>query len=255
MLNLSFYSIWCRTVEVNNTDAEGRLVLGDGVRPVYMQNIFILVVDHSSVTNRHSETMEDRAWEIMMLLLNNLHQKRIKESQDGRNFGSARAIFYLHSLQLCTRVTREMFPFSANQTRVILSCIFLTAFHDCRVIVVCRGSVHFSVTKLPLVWWSLPFSFVPRWRMPRRISMPTLSLTWPPWLVPRVLQRDATTRHFWPTKRCGNQLVLRREEQVGTWLWVVNCHMVSTFQWISFDILDFIIENTVKQKVSACDEG
>ena len=61
MLNLSFYSIWCRTVEVNNTDAEGRLVLGDGVRPVYMQNIFILVVDHSSVTNRHSETMEDRA--------------------------------------------------------------------------------------------------------------------------------------------------------------------------------------------------
>ena len=57
--NLSFYSIWCRTVEVNNTDAEGRLVLGDGVRPVYMQNIFILVVDHGSMTNRRSETMGD----------------------------------------------------------------------------------------------------------------------------------------------------------------------------------------------------
>ena len=85
MLNLSFYSIWCRTVEVNNTDAEGRLVLGDGVRPVYMQNIFILVVDHGSMTNRRSETMEDRAWEIVMLLVNTLHQKRITESQDGRN--------------------------------------------------------------------------------------------------------------------------------------------------------------------------
>ena len=150
MLNLSFYSIWCRTVEVNNTDAEGRLVLGDGVRPVFMQNIFILVVDHGSITNRHSETMEDRAWEIMMLLVNNLHQKRITESQDGRNFGSARAICNLHSLQLCTRVTGEMYPFSANQTRVILSCILLIAFHDCRVIVVCRGFVHFSVTKLLL---------------------------------------------------------------------------------------------------------
>lgn len=70
---------------MNNTDAEGRLVLGDGVRPVHMQNIFILVVDHGSMTNRRSETMEDRAWGIVMLLVNNLHQKRITESQDGRN--------------------------------------------------------------------------------------------------------------------------------------------------------------------------
>ena len=66
-------------------------------------------------------------------------------------FIAARAICNLHSLQLCTRVTGEMFPFSANQTRVILLCILLIAFHDCRVIVVCRGSVHFSVTKLLLV--------------------------------------------------------------------------------------------------------
>ena len=228
MLNLSFYSIWCRTVEVNNTDAEGRLVLGDGVRPVYMQNIFILVVDHGSMTNRRSETMGDvheKSWCYLWIpYIKNASQK-VKTDEI---YCSARAICNLHSLQLCTHVTGEMFPFSANQTRVILLCILLIAFHDCRVIVVCRGSDHFSVTKLLLVWWSLPFSFILRWRMPRRISMPTLSLTWPPWLVPRVLQRDATTRHFWPTKRCGNQLVLRREEQVGTWLWVVNCDM-STF--------------------------
>ena len=31
------------------------------------------------------------AREIMLLLVNNLHEKRITESQDGRNFGSARA--------------------------------------------------------------------------------------------------------------------------------------------------------------------
>ena len=31
------------------------------------------------------------AREIMLLLINNLHEKRITESQDGRNFGSERA--------------------------------------------------------------------------------------------------------------------------------------------------------------------
>lgn len=30
----------CRTVEVNNTDAEGRLVLGDGVRSAFVFLIF-----------------------------------------------------------------------------------------------------------------------------------------------------------------------------------------------------------------------
>ena len=33
----------------------------------------------------------------MLLQVINLHEKRITVSQDGRNFGSARAICYLHS--------------------------------------------------------------------------------------------------------------------------------------------------------------
>ena len=36
-----FYILFsCRTVEVNNTDAEGRLVLGDGVRSALVFLIF-----------------------------------------------------------------------------------------------------------------------------------------------------------------------------------------------------------------------
>ena len=36
MCALHVHLFSCRTVEVNNTDAEGRLVLGDGVRQAYM---------------------------------------------------------------------------------------------------------------------------------------------------------------------------------------------------------------------------
>jgi len=48
-----FYNLFsCRTVEVNNTDAEGRLVLGDGVRSALVFYLFrsFLDVYKSSVT-------------------------------------------------------------------------------------------------------------------------------------------------------------------------------------------------------------
>ena len=35
--------------------------------------------------------------EIMLLLVNNLHEKLITETQEGRSFGSARTICNLHS--------------------------------------------------------------------------------------------------------------------------------------------------------------
>ncbi len=56
MCNLQNF-LFCRTVEVNNTDAEGRLVLGDGVRPA----LIILTISHLSFDNsiRHSKA---RSW-------------------------------------------------------------------------------------------------------------------------------------------------------------------------------------------------
>ena len=58
------------------------------------------------------------AQEIPSLLVNNLHDKRILEGEDGRNFGSALFV-------ICTRVKTwhscfmKTAFFSANQTRVI----------------------------------------------------------------------------------------------------------------------------------------
>ena len=37
----------------------------------------------------------------MMLLVNNLHEKRITEGQDGRNIGSARAFILVATLHSC----------------------------------------------------------------------------------------------------------------------------------------------------------
>ena len=56
--------------------------------------------------------------EIIRLLVNNLHEKRITWSQDERNFASTRTVFVIW-----THVTRKMHSFSANPTRVIFSCI------------------------------------------------------------------------------------------------------------------------------------
>ena len=69
----------------------------------------------------------------MLLRVHDLHGESIKESQDRRNFDSARAPFVictrvknLHScwkfayvLQLCTRVTWKMHSFSSDQMHVI----------------------------------------------------------------------------------------------------------------------------------------
>ena len=60
--------------------------------------------------------------EIMLLLVNNLQEKLITETQEGRSFGSARTTSAtVLVLQLCTRVKLKIHTFSANQTCVIFS--------------------------------------------------------------------------------------------------------------------------------------
>ena len=53
--------------------------------------------------------------EIMLLLFNNLHEKLITETREGRSFGSARTICNLHSRYIKNSLI------SANQTCVIFS--------------------------------------------------------------------------------------------------------------------------------------
>ena len=53
----------------------------------------------SSAGYEEKSTGSHIAREILLLLVNNLYEKRISETQNGRNFGSARALFVI-----CTRV-------------------------------------------------------------------------------------------------------------------------------------------------------
>ena len=55
----------------------------------------------------------------MLIIVNNLHEKCIAESQEWQNFGST------HAICNCTFVTWKMHLFSANQTCVIFSYILL----------------------------------------------------------------------------------------------------------------------------------
>ena len=50
--------------------------------------------------------------EIMLLLVNNLHEKLITETQEGRSFGSARTICNLHS-----RYIKNSLIFSQSDVR------------------------------------------------------------------------------------------------------------------------------------------
>ena len=64
--------------------------------------------------------------EIMLLSVSKLHEKRITESQEGRNFGGTRGLIESFTrLQLYNRVTWKMHSFSAKQARVIFSSISL----------------------------------------------------------------------------------------------------------------------------------
>ena len=62
----------------------------------------------------------------MLLSVSKLHEKRITESQEGRNFGGTRGLIESFiRLQLYNRVTWKMHSFSAKQARVIFSPISL----------------------------------------------------------------------------------------------------------------------------------
>ena len=61
----------------------------------------------SSTDNEEKSTGSHIAREILLLLVNNLYEKRISETQNGRNFGSARAIRNLHSCYNVALVLHE----------------------------------------------------------------------------------------------------------------------------------------------------
>ena len=99
------------------------------------------------------------AREIMLFLINSLHEKGITDSQDRRNFDSARAICQFEVvLQLCTRFTRKIHSFSANQKRVIFSSILL---HELSGSVTRDRFYHTISFGLLLMWtsWTILYSF------------------------------------------------------------------------------------------------
>ena len=61
------------------------------------------------------------AIEIMLLLINNLHEKRITDSQDRRHFGSTRAICNLHSRYNFTLVFIQ--SYARTFSMYIINCI------------------------------------------------------------------------------------------------------------------------------------
>ena len=62
----------------------------------------------------------------MMLLVNNLHEKRIIEDQDGRNIGSARAFILVATLHSCHM--KNTIVFSQSDACDFLS--FILSFNE-----------------------------------------------------------------------------------------------------------------------------
>ena len=80
----------------------------------------------ASKCSKTSSYWHQLAQEIMLLSVSKLHEKRITESQEGRNFGGTRGLIESFiRLQLYNRVTWKMHSFSAKQARVIFSPISL----------------------------------------------------------------------------------------------------------------------------------
>ena len=81
--------------------------------------------------------LQQFAREITLLLVNNLHEKKITERQDRRNFESVHALFVI-----CTRVTTwhscytRMHLFSANKKHVKFSCTLIGEERLCAVVTI-----------------------------------------------------------------------------------------------------------------------
>ena len=80
----------------------------------------------ASKCSKTSSYWHQLAQEITLLSVSKLHEKRITESQEGRNFGGTRGLIESFTrLQLYNCVTWKMHSFSAKQARVIFSPISL----------------------------------------------------------------------------------------------------------------------------------
>ena len=102
----------------------------------------------------------------MLLSVSKLHEKRITESQEGRNFGGTRGLIESFTrLQLYNRVTWKMHSFSAKQARVIFSSISLLM----KSWVTAIGKINFL---------QFPFIFCWRRQIPHR--SPQISSASPP---------------------------------------------------------------------------
>ena len=107
----------------------------------------------------------------MLLSVSKLHEKRITESQEGRNFGGTRGLIESFiRLQLYNRVTWKMHSFSAKQARVIFSPISLFM----KSWVTAIGEINFL--QFPFIFcWRRQIPTVPPKNPPLRPPPPSIS--------------------------------------------------------------------------------
>ena len=141
----------------------------------------------ASKCSKTSSYWHQLAQEIMLLSVSKLHEKRITESQEGRNFGGTRGLIESFTrLQLYNRVTWKMHSFSAKQARVIFSSISLFM----KSWVTAIGEINFL---------QFPFIFCWRRQIPHRSpqisSAPPPPLPHPPLQIPEVSWKGESLRH------------------------------------------------------------
>ena len=164
----------------------------------------------------------------MLLSVSKLHEKRITESQEGRNFGGTRGLIESFiRLQLYNRVTWKMHSFSAKQARVIFSPIslFLKSW------VTAIGEINF-----------LQFPFIFRWRR----QIPTVPPKNPPLRPPPPPPSTSNSRGFMkrristPQNYFRNKLELLHEGPVTLKTYassvkehrkLVNCLPIGWIEW------------------------
>ena len=165
----------------------------------------------------------------MLLSVSKLHEKRITESQEGRNFGGTRGLIESFiRLQLYNRVTWKMHSFSAKQARVIFSPISLFM----KSWVTAIGEINF-----------LQFPFIFCWRRqiphrsPQKSSAPPPPLPQPPTSNSRgfMKRRISTPKNYF-----RNKLELLHEGPVTLKTYassvkehrkLVNCLPIGGIEW------------------------
>ena len=165
----------------------------------------------------------------MLLSVSKLHEKRITESQEGRNFGGTRGLIESFTrLQLYNRVTWKMHSFSAKQARVIFSSISLFM----KSWVTAIGEINF-----------LQFPFIFCWRRqiphrsPQKSSAPSPPLPPPPTSNSRgfMKRRISTPQNYFRNKlellHEGTVTLKTYASSVKEHRKLVNCLPIGGIEW------------------------